>query len=97
LRPDSAGKEPASPVHSPETARSPASKPEDIHLQVDAPLVFRATSSRAALEANNLPLAHAGGLAPLPAAVPPPPLQSANDPPHGLLRKLKSFFAGIFS
>jgi hypothetical protein len=91
----------------PETAALPASKPNDVHVQVDAPFVFRAED----LPSNKPPVA-------LPAPVPevellasrdlprpasfeldalPPPQSRAKATHHGVFGKIKGFFAGIFS
>jgi len=83
-------------VNSPETAPLPASRPNEVHVQVDAPFVFRAAdlapAPAGALAA--LPLADARGPAPLPAAA---ALPRAKDEHRGLLRKVKGFFAAMFS
>jgi len=83
-------------ANSPETAPLPAVKPNEVHVQVDAPFVFRATdlASAPAGTAAGLPLADARGPAPLPAAAALPP---AKDEHRGLLRKVKGFFAAMFS
>ncbi len=91
------------PVLPPETAALPPSKPDDVHIQVDAPFVFRATDARAdrpqapkpapVLEAE---LQQIPDL-PRPATfetevLPPPPPQ----PHHGVFAKIRGFFAAIF-
>jgi len=88
----------------PETAALPPSKPNDVHVQVEAPFVFRATD----MPANNPP-------APKPAPI--PDVQSLRDLPrpatfetevlppaetqgktahHGAFAKIKGFFSAIF-
>lgn len=84
------------PVPGSETAPLPASKPDDIHVQVEAPIVFRASdpppvTPAPAQEAALLPLRDM----PLPArfeavVVPPKPVR------HGFFGKLKGFFSAIF-
>jgi len=91
----------------PETAALPASKPNDVHVQVDAPFVFRAND----VHANDLPapkpvptreaeLLQVRDL-PRPASyqvdVLPPPQAQAKPAHHGVFAKIKGFFAGIFS
>jgi hypothetical protein len=90
----------------PETAALPASKPSDVHVQVDAPFVFRADD----LPANNPP---APKLAPIREAellqprdlprpatfeteVLPPPRTQARASHHGVFGKIKGFFSTIF-
>ena len=84
------------PVPGTETAALPASKPNDIHIQVEAPIVFRANDPPPVMpapaeEASLLPLRDT----PVPASfeaivVPPKPAH------HGFFGKLKGFFSTIF-
>jgi len=84
------------PVPGSETAALPASKPNDIHVQVEAPIVFRANDPPPVMpapaeEASLLPLRDT----PVPASfeaivVPPKPAH------HGFFGKLKGFFSTIF-
>jgi hypothetical protein len=84
------------PAPGSETAPLPASKPNDIHVQVDAPMVFRGSEPSPVRpapseEASLLPLRDT----PLPASfgavvAPPKPAH------HGFLGKVKGFFAAIF-
>jgi AMIN domain len=90
----------------PETAALPPSKPNDIHVQVDAPFVFRAAD----MPANNPP-------APKPAPIPdvqslpvrdlprpatfetevlPPGETQGKTAHHGAFAKIKGFFSAIF-
>jgi hypothetical protein len=84
------------PVPGSETAPLPASKPNDIHVQVDAPMVFRGSEPPPVQpapteQASLLPLRDA----PVPAwpeavIVPPKPAH------HGFFGKVKGFFEAIF-
>ncbi len=90
----------------PETAALPPSKPNDVHVQVEAPFVFRATD----LHADNpppvkpAPISEAELLqvrdllrpASFEAEVLPPP-QTQTRSHHGVFAKIKGFFAAIFS
>jgi hypothetical protein len=90
----------------PETAALPPSKPNDIHVQVDAPFVFRATdlpADKPVPTAVVTPQVDLSGVPdrPRPASfevevLPPPPIQ-AKPAHHGVFAKIKGFFAGIFS
>ncbi|HTA25395.1 MAG TPA: AMIN domain-containing protein [Terriglobales bacterium] len=85
-----------SPLSGSETTALPASKPNDIHVHVDVPMVFRAddpppVQADPANEAKLLPLRDM----PMPASfeavvVPPKPTH------HGFFGKLKGFFSSIF-
>jgi hypothetical protein len=84
------------PLSGSETTALPASKPNDVHVQVDVPMVFRAddppvVQAAPAKEAKLLPLRDM----PMPAlfeavVVPPKPTH------HGFFGKLKGFFSSIF-
>jgi hypothetical protein len=91
----------------PETAALPASKPNDVHVQVDAPFVFRAEdlpSNKPAVAtpvpvpkvelvaSRDLPRAASFELDAL-----PPPQSRSKATHHGVFGKIKGFFAGIFS
>jgi hypothetical protein len=91
----------------PETGALPASKPNDVHVQVDAPFVFRAEDLRAndppapkPVPVREAELLQARDL-PRPASyqvdVLPPPQTQAKPARHGVFAKIKGFFAGIFS
>jgi len=91
----------------PETAALPASKPNDVHVQVDAPFVFRAEDlpSNKPTVAMPVPIPQVELLAsrdlPRPASFEldalPPPQSRAKATHHGVFGKIKGFFAGIFS
>lgn len=86
----------------PETAALPPSKPNDVHVQVEAPFVFRADEART----ENPPVVIAQTEVP-PHALPRPasfqigalpPAQSRVKPSHhGVFAKIKGFFSTIFS
>lgn len=81
------------PVPVSETAALPASKPNDIHVQVEAPIVFRASdpAPAPAEEASLLPLRDMPVRVSFEAvALPPKPVR------HGFFGKLKGFFSTIF-
>jgi AMIN domain len=86
----------ASSAPSPETAALPLSKPSDVHIQVEAPLVFRADDTPAAKpaptrEAELLPIRDRQRPAWLQAVALPPP-----KPHRSVFGKIKGFFAAIF-
>ena len=91
----------------PETAALPASKPNDVHVQVDAPFVFRAEDLPAnkPTVATPVPVPKVELLAsrdlPRPASFEldalPPPQSRSKAAHHGVFGKIKDFFAGIFS
>ena len=92
-RADYALSEKAWASNSAETAPLPASKPNEVHIQVEAPFVFRASDLASPSAPRDLPLAEGRGPAVLvPAALPP-----SKDEHRGLLRKLKGFLAAMFS
>jgi hypothetical protein len=89
----------ATPEHLPvsETAALPASSSKDVHVQVDAPFVFRGDEPNVAQPPAIVKLE---GL-PLRSPEPAEPLESSVQPPvkperHGFFGKLKGFFASIF-
>lgn len=90
----------ATPVAS-ETSALPASKPDDVHVQVDVPFVFRADeaaggSAKATFtptqEAQRLPLLDRSRPGWFQMAALPP----AKPPHRGVLGKVKGFFSAIF-
>lgn len=91
----------SSTASAPETAALPPSKPNDVHVQVEVPFVFRADD--AASEAPHLGLAPTQEAETLPVRDLPRPgwLQVAALPPdkaphHGFFGKVKGFFSAIF-
>lgn len=98
------------PLAGPETAPLPPSKSNDLHVQVEAPFVFRAnelppasTARQADLppaqpaptqEAEALPFRTLPRLAWLQAVALPPRLRTTH---HGFFGKIRGFFAAIFS
>ena len=95
----------------PESAPYPAAKPADIHVQIEAPLVFRGSEkARATTQtqtAANMPPANPAKqprtdpTAPPPTATPPPMAAPAQDPQQakehrGFFGKVKHFFSGMF-
>jgi len=88
-------------VAPPETAPLPAPQPNEVHVQVDAPFIFRASDAppeypTVAVEPEAFPLASRRG-PPLEAVALQPPLQVKPKPQHrGFFGKIKGFFAAIF-
>jgi hypothetical protein len=87
----------------PESAPVPAAQPNEVHVQVDAPFVFRASDAPApaayptsTLEQEQFPLASRREM-PLEAVALQPPPVAASRPHHsGFFGKIKGFFAAIF-
>jgi len=90
----------------PETAALPPSKPNDVHVQVDAPFVFRAEDMRPSAppapkpvsirEAELLPAPDLPRPATFTTEVLPPPQPQARPAHHGVFAKIKGFFSAIF-
>lgn len=90
----------------PEILPLPPSQPGDVHIQVDAPFVFNAKERPAATpaptdEAGKLPVMESSAQpVRLEAQIQPPPAPApatqAKTEHHGLLRRIKGFFAAIF-
>jgi hypothetical protein len=90
----------------PETAALPATKPNDVHVQVDAPFVFRAEDLRAENrpvpkpapipDVKLLPAADLPRAASFETEVLPPPQTQAKAAHHGVFAKIRGFFAAIF-
>jgi hypothetical protein len=95
--------DPRLPVPGSETAALPASKPNDIHVQVDVPMVFRASDPPPAEIRLHVALAPVDEAKALPLRDLPPPasLDAVVAPPkpthHGFFGKLKGFFSAVFS
>ncbi len=90
--------------HGPETAPLPASKPDDVHVQVDAPIVFSA-KDRAAERALPAPVREAKELsvdessarpAHLDAVIQSPPPEKEKPEHRGFFRRVGGFFASMF-
>ncbi len=83
----------------PESAPLPKSGANDVHVQVDAPFVFRGRPSAIPPapipEVARLPVLQTE--APLPVVVAiPPPARPAKKTPHGFFSRVKHFFGAIF-
>ena len=88
-----------------DTAAVPNAKKNDLHVQVEAPFVFRATDTQPeppqpapVEEAGTLPLTFSQPPAPLQTVevAPPPPPTAKPTPHHGFFGKVKGFFSAIF-
>lgn len=93
---------PAVPAGS-ETAQLPPSNPNDVHIQVDAPMVFRASDKQRGTEtAENLPVSATQPRASLPVAALPPEANpgssdvEAHPSNQGFFGKIGSFFGRLF-
>jgi hypothetical protein len=89
------------PVAPTETATLPESQPNQVHMQVDAPLIFRASDpppprSPSTGKVERLPVARSSRPAPPLTTVPPPPESQPKLKQHGFFGKIKSFFGGVF-
>jgi hypothetical protein len=90
----------------PETAALPPSKPSDVHVQVEAPFVFRAADMPAnhppapkpapIPDAQSLPVRDLPRPAIFEAEVLPPAQSQAKQVHHGAFGKIKGFFSAIF-
>lgn len=83
----------------PETAPLPPSEPEEIYVQVEAPLVFRAGDSAKPAptsEAERLPMTYSRPPEAPRATVLPPPANQAKPRNRGFFGKVKGFFSGLF-
>jgi hypothetical protein len=90
----------------PETAALPPSKPNDVHVQVEAPFVFRAEDMPAnhppaskpapVPDAQSLPVRDLPRPATFETEVLPPAQTQAKQVHHGAFAKIKGFFSAIF-
>jgi hypothetical protein len=108
--PTRVGGNPASPApdaipastNSPETAPLPPSQAKETHVQIDAPFVFRASDAENAAPAQEAESLPPGGSRRLNlmeiTVIPPQTAAPVSAPPErrSVLRKIGSFFAGLF-
>jgi len=91
----------------PETAPLPPSKPNEVHVQVDAPFVFTAKGRAASAppvppaplrEAKDLPVEDSSARQfHLDTVIQSPPPENQNKPEHrGFFKRVGGFFSGIF-
>jgi hypothetical protein len=84
----------------PETAPVPASQPNDLHMQVEAPLMFSPKNRAAASatpDASNLPIEDSSvRQAHFDPVVLAPPAPDPKPAPHGFLHRVRGFFAALF-
>jgi hypothetical protein len=106
-----AGTQPQATVVPPESAPLPPSKPNDVHVQVDAPFVFRASDLPPAAASKPvtppLPTPATPSASSLPVARPSrpavfqtnviPPSSNASQPRKGFFGKMKGFFVKVFT
>ena len=86
-------------IINPETAPLPPSRPEEIYVQVEAPLVFRAGDSAQPAptrEAERLPMTNSRPPEAPRATVLPPPANQTKPRNRGFFGKMKGFFSGLF-
>jgi hypothetical protein len=90
-------------ISAPETAPLPPPKPNEVHVAVDAPLVFRATDPSLppapVQETQRLSLSYfLTPERPQVTVLPPPPAKAAQQAParRGFFGKIRGFFAAIF-
>ena len=86
-------------IINPETAPLPPSQPEEIHVQIEAPLVFRAGDSAQPAptgEAERLPITDSRTPTAPRTTVLPPPANQTKPRNHGFFGKMKGFFSGLF-
>jgi len=92
----------------PETAPLPPSQPDEVHVQVDAPLVFNAKNRNAAVpatppvapapDATNLPVEDSSARPPHldPVIQSPPPAPEKKPESKGFFHRIRGFFAALF-
>jgi len=90
----------APPAVTPETAALPPSKPDDVHVQVEAPFVFNANDApppqpAPRREVQQLPVRELPRPAFFQSVVLPPPENKSSH--HGVFAKIGHFFRAIFS
>jgi len=82
----------------PVTTALPATHPSDVHVQVEAPLVFRADTSRPAstIESRHLPMTNSRHPEALKMAALPPPATQTKPRNRGFFGKIRGFFGALF-
>ena len=82
----------------PVTTAPPAIHPSDVHVQVEAPLVFRADTSRPAstIESRHLPMTNSRHPEALKMAALPPPATQTKPRNRGFFGKIRGFFGALF-
>jgi hypothetical protein len=95
----SAAAAPLPPLPTPDEWARPKSRPGDLHVQIDAPFVYRDSDAAipdppmvASLRTSNVPL----WLRELPAIAPPARHKTTRRPRKGIFHRVRSFFAAIF-
>jgi hypothetical protein len=82
----------------PVTTALPATHPSDVHVQVEAPLVFRADTPRpaSAIESRHLPMTNSRPPEAVKMAALPPPATQTKPRNRGFFGKIKGFFGALF-
>lgn len=82
----------------PVTTAPPATHPSDVHVQVEAPLVFRADTPRSAstIESRHLPMTNSRPPEAVKMAALPPPATQTKPRNRGFFGKIKGFFGALF-
>ena len=82
----------------PVTTALPTTHPSDVHVQVEAPLVFRADTSRPApaIESRHLATTHSRQPDAIKMAALPPPANQTKPRNRGFFGKIKGFFGALF-
>lgn len=85
-------------IVTPETTGLPPTRSADVHVEVEAPLVFRADSLQPAstIESRRLPMRYSRPPEPIKMAVLPPPANQTKPRGRGFFGKMKGFFGALF-